>query len=510
MVTRRTVLERLFPSVGRKIAAAVILTLAVFGGAFVFFAQRTGYSMLSQQAELRAVTMSEMMQVILEHAMLEGTPGHARHALTAAAGTRMIADAYLITRDGRILAAAHSADTLRSIPLTRSGALHTPGGLAYLSIREPDSLFEYILVPIVKKPACYSCHHEQVPTQGYFGVKLRLDDLSAMSSGHRLGNIVMTLVTFLGLGAVLFIVLSVLVIKPIRRLHHHIRAIEREIGHLGTGARLLFPEFAVPRSRDEIAGLSRDFNSLVERLSAAYAELSRLHQTRLEQADRLASVGQMAAGMAHEIKNPVAGILGALQVFEADMPDSDPRREILAEMKLQLERINHAVNDLLAFARPTPPRFERMQVDGMIERTLTLFRPQLKNTHITLTTSLEDGGVSILADRKQLQQVLWNVLLNAVQAMGTDGVLTIAARRVDGRIDVLVDDTGKGIPADQMEKIFEPFYTTKHKGTGLGMTISKQIMDQHGGSITVASTVGRGTTVCLELPIRDEEAGDAR
>jgi hypothetical protein len=501
MVPRTSPLERFFPSLGKKIGAAVILTLLLFGGAFVFVAQRTGYLMLSQQAELRALTMAELMEAMLEQAMLDRTPEHARHALTAAVGTSIVANAFLLTNDGTVLFTARPTSEPRKIGLKEFQDLGTPGGQKYLSVRERDSLFEFILVPIVKKPACYSCHREPTPTQGFFAVKLRVDDLRAMSSGHRVTNILMTLATFLGLGAVLYVALSVLVIKPIRRLHHHIRGVEREVGRLGLGAQLLFPQFSTPGGRDEIAELSRDFNSLVERLDVAYAELSNLHQARLENADRLASTGQMAAGMAHEIKNPVAGVLGALQVFEADMPPDDPRREILAEMKLQLERINHAVNDLLAFARPTPPVFEKVVIDRMVERTLALFTPQFRNTRITVDTALQDGGVTVLADRKQLQQVLWNVLLNAVQAMGAEGTLTVAARRVHNRVDLLVNDTGKGIPPEHVGRIFEPFFTTKHKGTGLGMTISKRIMEEHQGSITVVSTPGTGTTVCLALPI---------
>jgi signal transduction histidine kinase len=164
------------------------------------------------------------------------------------------------------------------------------------------------------------------------------------------------------------------------------------------------------------------------------------------------------------------------------------------------------VNDLLAFARPTPPVLERVQIGRIIERTLALFTPQFRASRIRVTTSLPDGGVSVLADPKQLQQVLWNVLLNAVQAMNTEGTVSVAARRVNDRVDILVTDTGKGIPPEHVSKIFEPFFSTKHKGTGLGMTISKRIMDQHGGSITVTSTPGAGTTVCFTLLILSGEA----
>jgi len=190
------------------------------------------------------------------------------------------------------------------------------------------------------------------------------------------------------------------------------------------------------------------------------------------------------------------------------MKENDERQEIFAEMKLQLERMNHAVNDLLAYARPTPPHFEEVSLRPMIEKTLALLRCQTDSQGITIRTLFPGDNVVLDADGKQLQQVLWNIMLNGLQAMNQEGTLTVATRAQNEQVEIVVRDTGKGIPPEQIGKIFHPFFTTRHRGTGLGMTISRGIVEHHRGSIDVASDVGKGTTVRIVLPTHQKPAGD--
>jgi signal transduction histidine kinase len=261
-----------------------------------------------------------------------------------------------------------------------------------------------------------------------------------------------------------------------------------------------FPLLPDPSHKDEIADLSRDFNTLVRNLNEANAKLFEVHQSQLEHADRLASTGEMAASIAHEIKNPLAGILGAVQVFDSEVTDDDPKKEILSEMKVQLERMNHAVNDLLSYARPAQPVFEPVRLHDLIKKIVTLLPHQFKEKNIVIKEELSPDTILIHADKKQFQQVMWNIVLNGMQAMDHGGVLTIRTGTADGKVTITIKDTGKGIPPDQVERVFKPFYTTKHKGTGLGMTISRRIIEQHNGSILVRSTVGTGTIVEILLP----------
>ncbi len=496
----KQLLEKIFPSLGRKIALALILVSLVAGGMFVYFAHRTGYTMLEHQAHAKARGVAKMLTAILERVMLEGDALQLQEALHAVTSSDDIIDAYVLRRDGSVAVRAKTGSGYEKFPLDKFVEMPGSGGARYYSTRENDSLFEYIVAPVVKKKECYTCHREPGSVNGYVAMKFAMDDVRAIALQHRTINILMTIATFGGLGGILYLALSILVIKPIRRLHAHIRQIENGLGKLESGERASFPVFPEPATNDEIADLTRDFNSMVSRLNDANARLHELHEVQLEHADRLASTGKIAASIAHEIRNPIAGVLGALQVFDGEVEDDNPRKEILAEMMTQLERVNHTINDLLSYARPAPPAFEAVCVDEVIQKTAALLSQQIKGDRITLAQNLRSGGAIVSADRKQFQQVLWNVMLNALQALDGAGSVTVTSAREDSSVRVTVDDTGRGIPPEQLERVFTPFFTTKHKGTGLGMTISRRIVEQHGGTIDVASEVGHGTKVTIIIP----------
>jgi len=497
----KKLLERLLPSLGKKIAAGVTLVLLVAGGAFVFFAHRTGYTMLEEQAKLQANSISSLVKDIVDQEMLKGQSKKLERALSDAVVGPYIQNTYIVSEDGRILISGKQDSGTGKFTLPDFREIAGMPGVKYMAVTEKGLRYEIIMTPIVKRQECNRCHQTSGATMGYFAVKLPTNDIRSIAAEHRTVNSLMTVLIFGGLGIIIFISLSFLVIKPISRLHAHIHMIKQRMGQLESGEKTSFPLLAEPRSKDEIADLCRDFNNLISRLNEANDKLYEMHQAQLEHADRLASTGEMAAGLAHEIKNPIAGVIGALQVFEGEVGDQDPRKEILSEMILQLERVNHAVNDLLSYARPHPPLFEEVNIADLIQKTISLLSRQSEAKHVKIRTELSTGGEKISADRKQLQQVLWNLMLNAIQAMDEPGVLSVATGCDNSSVHIRIADTGRGIPPEEIERIFKPFFTTKHKGTGLGMTISKRIIEQHAGKIEVSSLPGKGTTVTLHIPI---------
>jgi signal transduction histidine kinase len=224
----------------------------------------------------------------------------------------------------------------------------------------------------------------------------------------------------------------------------------------------------------------------------------------MERADRLALVGEMSAGIAHEIRNPLAAISGAISVLADDFPEDDPRREVVAKVLEQITRIDRVITDLLFFGKPGQPAFDWVDVNDLLKKTLFFVaqHPEARNVHQVqeLTRNLPPVWV----DEKQLQQVFFNVIINAIQAMKSDGTLLIQTESSDrdGKptVRVLIGDSGPGIPSGDLEKIFTPFYTTKTQGTGLGLAICRQLIEQQAGTIQVASRVGEGTRVSIILP----------
>ena len=262
-----------------------------------------------------------------------------------------------------------------------------------------------------------------------------------------------------------------------------------------------------PQGKDEIGRLIVNFDSMVGRLDRAKKELETFHFQQMERADRLASVGEMAAGIAHEIKNPLTGIAAAITVLKDDFTPDDGRVLIINEVLEQISRLDKTVNDLLFFGKPTVAEPTCTDINMALRKILVFAAQHRGGKNIEKRLELTEDLPPVYVDPKQIQQVFLNLFLNAVQAMQHGGVLTVQSglSRVEGvdMVQVHVTDTGQGIPPQILEKIFTPFFTTKAQGTGLGLAISHRLIEQHGGRLTVVSDDGVGTTFTVELPAYD-------
>ena len=230
-------------------------------------------------------------------------------------------------------------------------------------------------------------------------------------------------------------------------------------------------------------------------------EKKRLEQQVLN-AEKLASIGKLAAGVAHEINNPLGGILNCLYNLSKGSISSERAKEYLASMEDGLRRVQKIVRQLLDFSQQYVPELAPTEVNAVIERVLTLTSYAFEGTRVRLRRELGRELPSLMADRHMLEQVLMNLILNAVQAIRGEGVVTVRSGHDGPWCTIEVEDTGCGIPPDVLPKIFDPFFTTKGQGegTGLGLSVSLGIVERHGGEIAVKSQVGRGTTFTVRLP----------
>lgn len=213
----------------------------------------------------------------------------------------------------------------------------------------------------------------------------------------------------------------------------------------------------------------------------------------------LARLGEMAAVVAHEVKNPLAGIRGALQVIGGRMPDTSRDRTIIGDIVQRLDSLNDIVQDLLVFARPREPKLAPVPLAELLEGTAALLKkdPAYAGAQVTVN----GDRPTINADAEQLQIVMLNLLINAAQAAGSAGQVRVSVASRNGVCRVAIADSGPGIPADIRERIFEPFFTTKHRGTGLGLPTAKRVVERHHGEIDVACPPEGGTIVTVTLPV---------
>jgi signal transduction histidine kinase len=238
-----------------------------------------------------------------------------------------------------------------------------------------------------------------------------------------------------------------------------------------------------------------------EKIQKTTADL-RKTEAQLIRSEKLAALGQLAAGIAHEIRNPLTSINILIHSLTENFPPESARREDLQVIEEEIRRINEIVDQFLRFARPAPPRLQKADVLSVFEETLQLLRPQMEKYRIIVQKEFQVLR-PISMDREQMKQVILNLLLNAVQAMPNGGRLTLRGQVLeDGQwVTLSIQDSGIGIPSEDMNKLFDPFFSTKEGGVGLGLSIAHRIIDQHHGKIEVESAPGKGTLLTVWLPI---------
>lgn len=222
---------------------------------------------------------------------------------------------------------------------------------------------------------------------------------------------------------------------------------------------------------------------------------------QLIRADRLAAMGALTAGVAHEIRNPLGIIKASVQLVEESVSDPVRTAEVLRVIRQEIDRLDRVIKALLDFGRPSAPTLRTVDVRSVLDDVVLFTSRFAGQASVDIETSYDHGGLTVFADADQLKQVLVNLVSNAVQAMGeSGGAIRIGARGDREFVYISVADTGPGMGADIVERIFDPFFSTRDGGTGLGLTIVHRIIDQHGGRIETASTPGQGTTFTVVLP----------
>ena len=255
---------------------------------------------------------------------------------------------------------------------------------------------------------------------------------------------------------------------------------------------------------DLLATLSNQATVALEN-ARLYEDLSRA-KVQMQRADRLASLGTLTAGLAHEIRNPLVAIKTFTQLLPERFDDSEFRNHFLSVTSGEVDRISSLVTELLDFARPSQPKLNKEDLNQVVEKMLLLVDTESHKKNVQVVKDYYEFLPAVVFDQEQIKQVLLNILLNAVDATPEDGTISVSTRPVtkNGSLDyvqIVISDTGKGIAEEDLDKVFTPFYTTKHEGSGLGLAISYQIIQEHQGTIEVESTKHQGTTFRINLPI---------
>jgi signal transduction histidine kinase len=253
---------------------------------------------------------------------------------------------------------------------------------------------------------------------------------------------------------------------------------------------------------DEIGDLGRNFNHMMQQLRESRDEIEILHRTQISRAEHLATLGELAAGLAHEIRNPLAGIAGVIEIVGRDLPPTSPACAVVKDVRQEIARISRTLTDLLETARPHPPQIRQSNLNTTVEHAVMLARQQVISKPIKIELQMAPDLPEVEHDSDQIHQVLLNLLLNAVQSMDQAGTVHVQIGAQDDCANVVVSDTGRGIPPQVLSNIFRPFYTTKGNGTGLGLSLARRIVEEHHGHIEVTSVPGKGSQFTVLLPFK--------
>ncbi len=310
-------------------------------------------------------------------------------------------------------------------------------------------------------------------------------------SGRILGTVVLLILLSGIISALLVNYASKILTGPIGHMMDVIRKVRRG----------RFEERMDVDTNDELGELAAAFNRMT-----AIIRQNREIEANLAQQGKMASLGILSSGVAHEINNPLGVILGFASHIEGKLSPDDPNYKYISEIKRESKRCKKIVQNLLSYARTPKPALEETDINALLGQIVNFAANHTDMHHVTVVKDFAAGLPNMMADGDQLRQVAINLILNAGSAMGEDGKLLVRTFLDDEEfVNMVFSDNGSGIPSEHLEKMFEPFFTTKKSGTGLGLAISRQIVEQHHGRITIDSHEGQGTTVTVRIPLRREE-----
>jgi signal transduction histidine kinase len=280
-------------------------------------------------------------------------------------------------------------------------------------------------------------------------------------------------------------------IRPILELHRNMKLAGG--GDLATRARV--------QRGDEVGELAEEFNQMMDELKEARTR-EKAQQAQLAHTEKMVAVGTLAAGVAHEVNNPLGGILTCIESMRSNPHDASLQHRYLGLIHDGIKRIEHTILNLLDFSRPRPMRTEPTSLNHSLRQVAELVSFQLRKNRVEVRLDLEENDPVVVGDHFQMEQLLLNLVLNGIQAMPGGGTLVLRTRHLDGWVAAEVVDTGEGIPKEIHDRIFDPFFTTRGvgEGTGLGLAVSYGIVSAHGGTIEVESAPGRGSTFRVLLP----------
>ena len=483
-----------FRSLKCQVTSALTVVLVVVIGLGAWEVSRYQQQALERLSNQQAHLMADVVQSGLYSLMLLHRGSEIEEYVRQYAAQEQILSLQIVRMDGTVAVSSQPGEEGEQV------AGWSPDDLAAGTSTEDAPVVvrgqrgQVIRRLIPRAPECGQCHQDKGPYRG--AIALTFSERQFRACMTRLGNRMAAVGTSAALvsAGLLFALLTWRVNRPMDRMVATLRRVATE-GDLDARMEM--------ERADEFGALAGGFNQMMDRLKQMQSELEAHHQREMEQSGHLVAVGEMVGVISHELRNPLAGIRSAIQVLVSQAEEGG-NREVLKHLDAATQRLDSMLGSTLDLLRPNRMVVEFTDLNEALEQAL-FFIQRDRRRGVELKMELTPDLPLIHIDCEQIQQVFLNLALNALQAMGQEGVLTITTAEVAGThgraLAVRFADTGPGIAPERHAQIFEPLFTTRTDGTGLGLSTSKRIVERHGGTLTVESEVGVGSTFTVTLPL---------
>lgn len=481
-----------------KLRSKVIFHIALIGLLtaifLVFLFINTQRNIIHQLSLQKAELIGSMIENSISSYMLEGNMEEVQTSFWKISSSADIKRIRIINNEGKISYSSESDEVGNTIEITTLDKMRE-----FLSKKsQSDVIFKMPKSTILgfrkieNKSECFGCHTAQNKINGILEIDIDHSGAAALLQKNQIRGIFIALASLAILSFVIIRLFEKLINRPISYLKDKMKRVQE--GNLDI-------QFSTSKN-DEIGSLAKNFNSMVIDLKKANQKIEELFSKQMEKAEHLASIGELAAGLAHEIKNPIAGMKGALEIINQKTNSTDPKKEIFTEMLVQIDRINDVIHDLLSYAKPKEMSISLVDPDEAIQNVIKFAKTQISNKKIDIRFKGLENGTLAHIDSDKIQEVVLNLILNSISAIEEKGLIKIELyQKGKNELEILFSDNGLGIKKEHLPQIFNPFFTTRSKGTGLGLSICKKIIEAHKGSIKVKSKKKEGTAFTIQLPV---------
>ncbi|RJQ17712.1 MAG: HAMP domain-containing protein [Nitrospiraceae bacterium] len=488
-----TIRDKIFYRLNTKITVAIVMSLLAVLGASTYVIEEVQRRDTLRKAEESGFFISSTLLSNLEYHMIKNDRGEITQFMEDMNKSREIETASIIKEDGQIVYSTNpnsigmkiSASYISNfLEMDKEQVMNTgfKSGRRVLSV----------VTRLSNSKECFSCHDRNRQFLGIMLVDISMTPTEKLIIENRNRLIFSSIVAMISVSLILFFLNNRYIYRPVKKLKKVIDGVKQ-------GDLTVKEDYPI---KDEIGHLGDSLNAMVESLNNTNRELRESYKKHLYQTEKLVAIGQLTSGIIHEIQSPLTGVYFSLKALKDDEKEGSEAGYILERVLIHLDKVMNMAKKQLSFIKPSRSMLEHVNLNDLVEGALFLVVKQAEKQKIRILKKFTDNLPEVYAEPDNLKLVFLNLLLNAIQSMPSGGSLRIISgvSPDNGSCYVSFSDSGPGIPDHEMSRVFEPFFTTKENGTGLGLFISKGVIEAQGGEIVIESRQGTGTTFTVKLP----------